>query len=419
MDGSTSNVNGADCQKQADSILLTGATGVLGGHLLKDLLESTKAKIYCLVRAENREHALQRLQAFLGVYDVHGKTAEAFKNRVEPLLGDIAHPQLELSDEVYTSLADTIDVTIHVAANTNLFATYRRMEPINVGGTQNIIDFCLKTKQKYLCHISTYTVMGDKTFDSSLTFKETDLDVGQKFKDMSYQESKFRAEQLVREATDLGLTWNIIRPGQIYGSSETGAYPQGQTNVSGLFYDIFKTIIETRTALYSQTHFDIVPVDYVSKATLYLGLQRNSFFETYHLTNPDIKSYYEIVRLIADMGYPIEVISIEEYKKMLFEKRLKCGEETYNSVTVKAFKWWFLREQFDFHDGAITECKYTQKILEKEGVVCPKIDHALMKTYIEAGVQQNYFPVPKLQSKGAEEKSNKNTIRQLARATAS
>lgn len=375
------------------NVLITGATGVLGARLLKELLASTPSKIYCLVRAETPALAKQRLLSFLRVYDPNEILNHEFEARVVPVLGDITHESLGLSPKDYADLAEKIDATLHAAANTNLFSNFRRMEPINVGGAKNIIRFVLKTSQKYLCYVSTYTVMGDKTFDKSLIFTERDLDIGQGFQHMTYQHTKFIAENLVRSATEQGLIWNIMRPGQIFGEASTGWYPQGQTNVSGLFYDIFKTIIETQIALYSGAHYDITPVDYVSRAILFLALKKGSYFETYHLTNPDIKRYFDVVNVVKSLGYDIEIVSQLEYRRMLFEKCLQYRGEEYKSVTTKAFRWWFLREQFDFNESCVTVCDLTQKALSSSGIQCPSIGADLIGTYIEDCIRKKYFSV--------------------------
>jgi thioester reductase-like protein len=383
------------------NIFLTGATGVLGGHLLKELLRSTDSTIYCLVRADSLQHADERLLGFLYTYDPSKKLEAAYRQRVRPVLGDLVQPKFGLEDEAYLDLARTIDVTVHCAALTNLFLNFKRIEPINVVGTQNIIRFCLKTWQKYLCHVSTHTVMGDKTFDASIRFKEDQLDIGQGFEHMTYQQTKFIAEQLVREASKDGLVWNIMRPGQIFGEAKTGYYPQGQGNIIGLFYDIFKTVIDTRTSLTSSTQFDVVPVDYVSQAVIYLGLQRKSFFETYHLTNPDVKTYSEVIGLLKKLGYPVTMVSQDEYKRRLFEREMFMNGSEYKSYTTSAFKWWFKREIFDFQQGAVTDATYTAKALEEKRILCPPLDVNLIRTYIEAGIKTNYFPLIPQKGTGA------------------
>ncbi len=376
------------------NVFLTGATGVFGASLLKELLETTDSDIFCLVRAPTNEEALNRVRGLLRAYDPTGELDDEFDARVRPILGDITGERLDLGQRDYDELADVVDVTIHGAASTNLFARFNKIEPINVGGTRNIIEFCLKTKQKYLCYVSTYTVMGDKTFDGNLVFRETDLDVGQGFEHMTYQQSKFIAENLVRSSGERGLNWKIVRPGQIFGESKTGNYPQGQTNVSGLFYDIFKTIIETGVAIYSDVFFDVTPVDYVSRATAHLALKEPAMQQTYHLTNPHAQTYSETTRVISDLGYPIEIVPQDEYRALLFNRELRMDGVEYNSYTVKAFKWWFRKEQFDFSVSCRTDCTLTRQVLEPRGIRCPKIDHNLLSVYIERGIKQNYFPSP-------------------------
>lgn len=379
-------------------MFLTGATGVFGAHFLKELLKSTDCDVYCLVRAASKPEAMERVLGLLKAYDPDGELYDEFQARVIPILGDVTDDRLELSENDYAELAEKIDVTVHGAASTNLFARYSKIEPVNVGGTRNIVEFCLQTKQKYLVYISTFTVMGDKSFDGNLVFRESDLDVGQGFEHMTYQQSKFNAEMLVRSASERGLNWKIIRPGQIFGESGTGLYPQGQTNVSGLFYDIFKTIIETGVAVYSEVFFDVTPVDYVSRGTAYLALKEPRMGGTYHLTNPHNATYSETTRVISDLGYPIEIVPQEEYKALLFNRELRLAgsgsDEEYNSYTTKAFKWWFRKEQFDFRVGCRTDSTIAKSLLEARGIRCPKIDHKLLSVYIERGIKHNYFPRP-------------------------
>ena len=117
---------------------------------------------------------------------------------------------------------------------------------------------------------------------------------GQDYDHLPYQETKYHAEKLIRAATDKGLLWNIVRPGNIMGDSVTGRYPFADVSVKGVYYDLFKTVIETGVAAITANHWDITPVDYVSAGIVELGLRRPSYRETYHLTNPDIRSLNDI-----------------------------------------------------------------------------------------------------------------------------
>lgn len=375
-------------------LLLTGATGILGSRLLKLLLEETEGQVFCLVRGATPADGKTRLQTSLGHYDPKGTFDATLWDRVIPVCGDVALPHLGLSPEAYDDLATKVDAVVHVAALTDLFLNFRRIEPVNVGGTRNIVQFTLKTANRYLCHVSTHTVMGDKAFDPTLVYKETDLDVGQGFDSLSYQRSKFIGEQLVRSTE--GLVWNIFRPGQIFGDSKDGAYPLGQSQITGLFYDILKTITETNYAFLSRVHFDVVPVDYVSRGILELGLRHPNRYQTYHLINPDIRRYEDVVRTVIALGYPISIIPQSEYETMLEARTILRDGQEYKSATTSAFRWWF-RRGIRFESGGVTDCAFTAKELASRGVTCPPVDTNLLGTYFTAGIAQGYFikPPPK------------------------
>ena len=376
------------------TVFLTGATGVLGGRILKDLLQSTQARVFCLARGTDAAHCQARVRSFLRVYDRDGQLEPDFLARVVVLQGDVTQDLLGLTAARYAELQAQTDLTIHAAANTSLLLKYHRLEPINVYGTGRMIEFCLGTTEKRLSYISTYTVMGDKTFDRSVTFKETDFDLGQGFNYMNYQRSKFTAEGMVRAARERGLQWRIFRPGQIYGDSSTGAYPQAETQVTGLFYDLFKTAMDTRVMPESYIHYDVVPVDYVSRGIVALSASGENFYEVYHLTNPDAKTFAQVMGLIRELGYVIELLPEEIYKKRLRAGEIRKNGEPYSSTMLKAFSLWYFISKISFYQSAMTDCEFTRAKLEKLGVHCALLDRRLIETYVHAGIREGYFPRP-------------------------
>lgn len=376
------------------TVFLTGATGVLGGRILKDLLQSTSSRVYCLARGKSPAHARERVLSFLRVYNDDRALEAEFLSRVTVLRGDVTQERLGLSESDFAGVQSRTDMTIHAAANTSLLLKYKRLEPINVQGTGRVIEFCLGTAQKTLSYVSTYTVMGDKTFDKSVRFQETDYDLGQGFKYMNYQRSKFRAEAMVRAARERGLKWRIFRPGQIYGDSVTGAYPHAATQVTGLFYDLFKTAMDTRVMPESYIHYDVVPVDYVSRGIVALSAGPDNFFDVYHLTNPDVKTFSQVMALLRELGYHIDLLPEEIYKQKLRRGEITKNGEPYTSTMLKAFRLWYFISKISFYGSALTDCEYTRAKLEKLGVACPPIDRNLIATYVHAGIREGFFPRP-------------------------
>ncbi|MCX6106808.1 MAG: thioester reductase domain-containing protein [Proteobacteria bacterium] len=373
------------------NVFLTGATGVLGARILTDLLRDTDVNITCLVRASSIADAFIRLEKMLRVYDPDLTLADDLRSRVQPLIGDIAAAQFGLEQEDFSRLTAETEVVIHCAANTNLFGRLSTARAINVKGTHEVINFTLATERRELLFVSTFTVMGDKTFDADFTLHEGDFDVGQEFPFMTYQQSKFEAEALVRQAGERGLNWQIVRPGQIFGDNTYGYYPQGETNVSGLFYDIFKTVIDTGVAFSSEVIFDVTPVDYVSKASIFFALKHRAFGETFHLTNPDERTYSEIIEMIRAYGYDIRFVSQDEYKIMLNERLLVAHGKEYRSATTQAFRCWFRHKSFDFTSSGRVDCSRARGILQRYEIHCKPIED-LIKVYLRRGIGAAHMP---------------------------
>lgn len=206
---------------------------------------------------------------------------------------------------------------------------------------------------------------------------------------MGYQQTKFEAEYLVRTATEKGLKWNIVRPGDIFGDSKTGSYPLKIPQFTGIFYDLLRTVIHTQVAVNSNVHFDVTPVDYVARGLLYLGLEYRAIYGTYHLTNPSTRTYAHVIECIQKIGYPIEQTTLEDYMNRLVNQKLLHKGEPYKSRTLELLQFnpVMVLANATTHVGT----EITQAVLEPAGIVCPQIDETLMKTYLDYCKKVNYM----------------------------
>lgn len=78
-------------------ILITGATGFLGAHIVDEFLKNESGKVYCLVRGKDQEEAVQRLQDTLSYY-FGDKYIHLISNRIIVLCGDITKHEFGLAD---------------------------------------------------------------------------------------------------------------------------------------------------------------------------------------------------------------------------------------------------------------------------------------------------------------------------------
>lgn len=271
---------------RAGCTLLTGATGLLGRYLLRDLLRAGHP-VAALVRRTPRATPEERITSLL---DEGSGPLDASDKRPTVLEGDIAQPGLGLSADARRWVAHHCDRVVHNAAIVRFHGRSRAGEPwrTNLGGTENVRDFCRALGIEDLHYVSTAYVCGDRT---GVVF-EGDLDAGQGFRN-DYEESKFLAEQCVREARDIQHR-TIHRPAAIAGDATTGftssyhgfyAYlrvlsvlmPRLQPDPDGVRripYGASLPLDEAR---------NVVPVDWVSQAMLQVLEQPTARDHVYHL----------------------------------------------------------------------------------------------------------------------------------------
>ena len=105
------------------NILLTGANGFLGSHILRDLLLNYESKIYCIVRGKDESLAINRLNNSIKHYFGDKEYFDKFKE-VVVINGDIGTDTFSLNVECYDELKNNIDIVINSAGLTKHYGIY-------------------------------------------------------------------------------------------------------------------------------------------------------------------------------------------------------------------------------------------------------------------------------------------------------
>lgn len=270
--------------KEPQYVLLTGATGFFGAHILRELLRR-HINVVCLVRN------VEKLKPTLKEY---------FPNEYEyfnykTVKGDVELAHFGLSDEKYEVLAKRVDMVIHTAANVHHAGNYEDFERTNVIGTKNVIDFC-KDAGAILQHTSTASVNGAGTVkqtNPNAVFDEFNLDIGQQFTQNVYIHSKYKAEELVLLAREEGLKANIFRIGNLTWRMSDGKF-QKNADDSG-FLGRFRGFL--KVGMYSkeiaQYPIDFTAVDECADAYVRLAIH-NRVNNIYNMYNPHLLRLEEI-----------------------------------------------------------------------------------------------------------------------------
>lgn len=209
---------------QPRAILLTGASGFVGSHLLADLLATRQADIYCLVRGDSAEQAGQRLDAVLQKHHI-ALSAEQ-RSRVYVVPGNLAEPRFALPDEQYQQLCRQVDIIYHSASAVNFIQPYSYMKRDNVQGLNEVIRFAAHLRTKPLMLLSTIAIYswGHLHTGKRVMLESDDIDQNLPAvrNDLGYVRSKWVMEKIADLAALQGLPLMTFRLGYATSHSRSG-----------------------------------------------------------------------------------------------------------------------------------------------------------------------------------------------------
>lgn len=269
------------------AILFTGFPGFIGMRLLPRILElSPGARVACLVQPKFAETARVSAAALEAAHP-------HVRGCIELVAGDITQPGLGLEPSRARELRHELWQCYHLAAAYDLAVSSAVGTRVNVDGTRRVLELCASAPGfDRLQYVSTAYVSGRVRG----VFRETDLDVGQGFKN-HYERTKFLAELEVARS---GVPATIYRPGVVVGDSKTGetAKFDGPYLVLRLMDRLPSPGVFFRVGS-GEGGINIVPIDFVIEAIARLAALPHGRGRTYHLCDPHPKTSAELARMFA------------------------------------------------------------------------------------------------------------------------
>ncbi|MFI9262188.1 amino acid adenylation domain-containing protein [Streptomyces sioyaensis] len=366
-------------------VLLTGATGFLGAFLLREILERTKAQVHCIVRGADRAQATRRLRSTL---DTYGIRTEESENRIVVHAGDLALPRFGLSGQAYDLLARTVDVIYHAGAAVNLAQAYAQSRGANVLGTVEVLRLAAAHRTVPVQHISTVGVFSGPGLrgrrigpDQPLTPLDGLVH--------GYTQSKWVAETLVETARGRGLPVTVYRPTRIAGDSSSGACQSAD-----FLWLLLKGCAQAQLApVLDGVAFDLVPVDYVSRAVVALSGTPGAMGRNLHLSSERLLPFGKAVEGLRTLGYPIEEVPVCAW--------LRAVEQRPDNAAFPLLGVLGLDGHDDDPEGSVRiDSTDTARLLRDTGITCPDVDEKLFATYVEHFVDSGFLPAPNSEDKG-------------------
>jgi len=246
------------------TVLVSGATGFLGGYLA-EMLQKKGYRVRALARQTSD---LGRLKA-LGIEIVIGD------------LSDLASLRKATQDQ---------DLVFHTAGKVSDWGKKEEFFQANLDGTRNIIQACQDSGVERLVHLSSLTVLGlprdGRWVDENLPYASSPPDY--------YTQSKIAGEKLVRKlAGNSGLSATVIRPGVIWGPGDTTIVPR------------IVELLRQRRMIYLDQSRNLLGLSHVrnlSEACLLAASSPDCAGQVYHITDGEEITAREVIDRLADMA---------------------------------------------------------------------------------------------------------------------
>ena len=376
-----SMING-EAEDSLGNILLTGATGYLGIHVLKEILMSESGTVYCLVRSRGNLSALDRLKS-LGFYyfsDIFND--EIFDKRIRVIEGDIT--DFKYFENIISLNVDTV---INCAANVKHFSSGTDIEDINLGGVINGVKFAKMKNAKYV-QVSTYSIAGESINNFpplNVGFTENDLFIGQGI-DNQYLNSKFMAERVVLEAAaEDDLDVKIMRVGNLMARSSDSEF---QINFeSNGFINRLKAFVTIGKMPYSMlsNNVEFSQIDMTAKSIIQLAKTPKECV-VFHPYNSHNISFADIIEIIKPLGLLIEPCEDDEFDNALKEVLANKSKQEGISGLITSIGSGKVKKQW-----LPVENKYTTQVLYRLGINWPLISEEYIYTFVKYLKDLDFF----------------------------
>ncbi len=357
------------------NLLLTGVVGFLGIHILHDFIENYDGKVYCLARGNNLLGAKERLQSSLFYYFENGYE-DLFDNRIFVVEGDVR------SKEWFAQLEnDEINTVINCAALVKHFSETNDIEEINVGGVQNLIEFC-RQHDSMIVQVSTGSIAGARVNgypDKDLKFNEQMLYVGQMVDNNKYIYSKFIGERCVLEAKKQGLRAKIMRVGNLAARDTDGEFQinfttngfmgrlRGYLAIGGFPYSAMNRQVE------------MAPINATASAILLL-CQTPDDCCVFHPFNNHYVPIGDIILQMRRMGFAIKLVEDNEFGEMLH----KAQEDPEKSKLLTTMLAYNSADNTKMLEPISTDNEYTTQLLYRKGFEWSMTSREYMNRFLEA-----------------------------------
>ena len=376
---------------EVGNILLAGATGYLGIHILADFLEHDDGTAYCLVRGKDQADSAARLNKLLDFY-FGGKYVDS--ERIQVICADLQKDNLGLDENTYAMLLGAVNTVINTAASVKHYGSYKYFYEANVETTKRLIDFCKAANAK-LIHTSTLSVSGNSfgdQFDGFISetekhFYESSLYIEQPLENV-YARSKFEAEKAVLDAMADGLQANIMRMGNLTNRLSDGVFQKNYE--SNAFLQRVKGVLELGMFpdYLMDLYAEFTPIDEAANAIMTIARHFSTEQTVFHINSIKVVCFDKLFRIFNDLGFKVDIVGGAVFTDAL----RKTAEQTGTAHIFETFiNDMDENDQLSYDSNIRIENDLTVQYLKSLGFEWADIGMEYLRKYVEYFKQIGYM----------------------------
>ena len=287
---------------QVRTVLLTGATGFVGGQLAYELLARTDVRVVCLTRATGDTQARHRVVRALRE---RGLWRPGWGHRLVGAAGALDRPLLGLTPARWDELAAEVDAVLHAGALVNFLYEYRAHRGANVLGTAELLRLAQRGRPVPLHHLSTLGVLDREAALRDAALAE-DVDPERvRPPETGYSRSKWVAERLLARAREAGATVTVLRLGEVMPAAAGPANPRALTHL------LLSAFAHLRACPDVVLRSDYTPVDWAARVTVAALFDRTAAGRDLHVLHPDSVC---LTGVLPRAGVPLERVEPDEFR---------------------------------------------------------------------------------------------------------
>ncbi|KAM0455039.1 hypothetical protein ACHAPV_007926 [Trichoderma viride] len=294
----------------SSSIVVTGATGSLGAHIVAKLASRPDIdQIYCLVRADDLAHGYKRVVSSMIQRRVYHSLSLASRRKIIVLPSNLAEPDLGLSKSAYEAITEHLTAVIHCAWSVNFNMHLSSFEKGNIAGVSHLISLCQSAQLPATMNFCSSVSTCSQSTVVPVPERVPDFSWAQ---NMGYAQSKSVAEHICARAASQGVTTRVLRIGQIVGDTEHGVWnPQEAVPM------IMQTAVTIGALPRLQETPSWLPVDVVAEVVTDISLSSAGSIFT-NVTNPQLFSWNDdLLPALRKCGLVFDEVEPREWIKRL------------------------------------------------------------------------------------------------------